>query len=161
MLLILEDLGKRGTVTKDYMLSREQYYLDIIFKNYYTIIMNNCSIAGTTLGFKHKPEFINSRLGSLNPMAGKQFSPEFLYMQTRNKVGKFNPYYGGKKSTATLAKIIKLVYVYNSEDLNYIGSYSTVICSKTFKIGKDTLSKYIKSGLPFKCKIYSRTKLHK
>jgi len=50
MLLILEDLGKTGTVTKDYMLSREQYYLDFIFKNHSTLIMNNCSIAGTTLG---------------------------------------------------------------------------------------------------------------
>ena len=56
MLLILEDLGKTGTVTKDYMLSREQYYLDLIFKNNSILIMNNCSIAGTTLGFKHKPE---------------------------------------------------------------------------------------------------------
>ena len=163
MLLILEDLGKTGSVTKDYMLSREQYYLDIIFKNYSTIIMNNCSIAPTTLGFKHceAPEFINSRLGSLNPMSGKQFSSEFLHMQTRNKKGKNNPNYGGKNSTCTLAKLIKLVYVYNSFDLNYIGTFPTVICSKTFKIGKDTLTKYIKSGLPFKGKIYSRTKLQK
>jgi len=87
MLLILEDLGKTGFVTKDYMLSREQYYLDIIFKNYSTMIMNNCSIAGTTLGFKHKPEFINNRLGSLNPMSGKQFSSEFVHMQTLPKGG--------------------------------------------------------------------------
>jgi hypothetical protein len=56
MLIILEDLGKTGTVTKGYMLSREQYYLDFIFKNYSTLIMNKCSIAGTTLGFKHKPK---------------------------------------------------------------------------------------------------------
>jgi hypothetical protein len=48
MLLILEDLGKTGTVTKDYMLSREQYYLGGFFKNYSTLIVNNCSIAGTT-----------------------------------------------------------------------------------------------------------------
>lgn len=52
------------------------------------------------------------------------------------------------------------MYVYNYEDLSIIGSYSTVDCAKTFKIGKDTLSKYIKSGLPFKGKLYSRTKLH-
>jgi len=57
-------------------------------------------------------------------------------LQTRNKVGINNPNFGGKKSTATLAKLIKLVYVYNSEDLNYIGSFPTVICSKTFKIGR-------------------------
>jgi hypothetical protein len=92
-------------------------------------------------------------------MSGKQFSSEFLYMQTRNKKGKINPNYGAKKSTTTLAKIIKLVYVYNSEDLNYIGSFPTVVCSKTFKIGLFFIrSKYIKSGLPFKGKIYSRIK---
>jgi hypothetical protein len=56
----------------------------------------------TTLGFKHKPEFINSRLGSLNPMSGKQFAPEFLYMKTRNKTGKINPNYGAKNSTTRL-----------------------------------------------------------
>jgi hypothetical protein len=195
MLLILEDLGKIGCVTKDYMLSREQYYLDIIFKNYSTRttartlakarVMNNCPIAATTLAFKHKPEFINSRLGYLNPRSpllvplqtfartlakargqeGKQLSPEFLYMQTRNKTGKIKQNFGANKSTwskdQTLCKLIKLVYVYNSEDLNYIGSFPTVACSKTFKIGKDTLSKYIKSGLPLKGKIYSRTKLYK
>jgi len=81
-------------------------------------------------------------------------------MQTRNKAGINNPNFGVKKSNATLAKIIKLVYVYNSEDLIYFGSFPTVVCSKLFKIGKDTLTKYIKSGLPFKGKIYSRTKLH-
>ncbi len=162
MLLILEDLGKTGSVTKDYMLSREQYYLDFLFKKKFSMIMNNCSIAGTTLGFKHKPDFIISRLGSLNPMSGKQFSPEFLYMQTRNKAGINNPNFGVKNSNATLAKIIKLVYIYNSEDMIYIGSFPTVVCSKIFKIGKDTRkrTKYIKSGLPFKGKIYSRTKLH-
>ena len=34
MLIILEDLGKTGTVTKEFMISREQYYLDIIFNNF-------------------------------------------------------------------------------------------------------------------------------
>ena len=41
----------------------------------------------------------------------------------------------------------------------FIGAYPRI--SKTFKIGKDTLSKYLKSGLPYKGKIYSRIKLHK
>ena len=71
-------------------------------------------------------------------MSGKQYSPEFLHMQTRSKADKKNPNYGVRKSSSTLAKIIKLVYVYNSEDMNYIGSFPTVVCSKTFKLGKDT-----------------------
>ena len=49
-------------------------------------------------------------------------------------------------------------------NMSFIGAYPTVECyapQKTFKMGKDTLSKYLKSGLPYKGKIYSRTKLHK
>ena len=65
-----------------------------------------------------------------------------------------------KKSLFTLAKLIKLVYVYNFEDGTFIGIFSTVICSKQFKMGKDTLNKYIKNGLPLKGKIFSRNKLH-
>lgn len=164
MLVILENLGKTGEVTKKYMLSREQYYLDIIFQIYPSLVLNYCPTAGTTLGYKHKPDFIKNRLGSLNPMGnlkdGKEFSPEFLYMQKRNKVGENNPNYGKKKSPETLARITKLIYVYNYEDLSYIGSYPTVVCAKTFNIGKDTLNKYIKLGLPFKGKLYSKTKLN-
>jgi len=39
--------------------------------------------------------------------------------------------------------------------MSYIGSYSTVQCSKEFNIGKDTLSKYLLNGNPFKGKIFS------
>jgi hypothetical protein len=77
---------------------------------------------------------------------GKQFSPEFIFMQKRNKAGENNPNFGKIKSPETLAKLTKLVYVYNYDDMSIIGSYSTVDCAKTFKLGKDTLSKYIKSG---------------
>nr|BBG67066.1 hypothetical protein [Stropharia rugosoannulata] len=55
MLVILEDLGKTGSVSKEYMLSREQYYLDILFKVYPLFVLNQSPTAGTTLGFKHSP----------------------------------------------------------------------------------------------------------
>ena len=42
------------------------------------MIMNNSPTAGTTLGFKHKPEFGLSRSGSLNPMSNRTFSSEFI-----------------------------------------------------------------------------------
>lgn len=90
-------------------------------------------------------------------MWNKQFSSEFLYMQTRDKNGSNNPQFGKKKSAITLAKITKLVYVYNAEDMTHIGTYPTVECSKTFKMSKDTLTKYIKLGLPYKGKIFTRT----
>jgi group I intron endonuclease len=161
MLVILEDLGKTGSVDKKYMLSREQFYLDLLFKKYPLLNLNSSPTAGTTLGFKHKDEFRLSSTGTLNPMSGKEFSPEFIFMQTRDKKGINNPLFGTKKSAITLAKITKLVYVYNAENMSFIGAYPTVECSKTFKMGKDTLSKYLKSELPYKGKIYSRTKLHK
>lgn len=42
----------------------------------------------------------------------------------------------------------------------FIGVYPTLLCSKEFKIGKDTLTKYLNNGLPFKNKLFSRIKLH-
>jgi len=65
------------------------------------------------------------------------------------------PQFGVIKSSYTIEKLTKLVYVYNSVDMSYIGSYSTVQCSKEFNIGKDTLSKYLLNGNPFKGKIFS------
>ena len=94
-------------------------------------------------------------------------------MQHRDKKGVNNPYFGKIKSLETIAKLTKLVYVYNSLDLSYIGEFSTTNCSKHYNMGKDTLTKYIKNGLPFspapcpvrdgiggKGKIFSLKKLH-
>ena len=80
-------------------------------------------------------------------------------MQNRDKSGILNPQFGIKKSTETLAKLTKLVYVYDYLTKNLIGTYSTVQCSKEFKMGKDTLTKYLKNGLSYKNKIFSRSKL--
>lgn len=147
MLIILEDLGPTGSVTKKYMLSREQIYLDILFKHFPLSIMNNSPTAGSTLGFKHKPEFGLKRLGKLNPMFGKILSPEFILMQNKNKIGKNNPNYGLKKSAETLDKITKLVYVYDSETMLFLGKYPTVECSKTFKLGLGSCRRSLKGTL--------------
>jgi hypothetical protein len=93
-------------------------------------------------------------------MFGKEKSPEFIKMQLRDKSGVNNPQYRVIKTPETIAKLTKLVYVYNYLDMSFIGQFSTVDCSKQFKIGKDTLTKYIINGLPFKGKIFSRKKLH-
>jgi hypothetical protein len=63
-LAILEDLGPTGSVTKFYMLEREQYYLDILFNKATNLKLNKSPTAGSTLGFKHKKEF--NRTGKLN-----------------------------------------------------------------------------------------------
>ena len=159
ILAILEDLGTTGSVSKEFMLSREQIYIDLLFSNGDSFL-NNSPTAGTTLGFKHKPEFGLNRSGLLNHMKARKFSPEFIEMQKRNKIGVNNPQFGVIKSSDTIEKLTKLVYVYNSVDMSYIGSYSTVQCSKEFNMGKDTLSKYILNGFTFKGKIFSRVLLH-
>ena len=43
--------------------------------------------------------------------------------------------------------------------LKYIGVFPTVECVKHFKMGKDTLTKYLDSKVPFKGKIFSRIHL--
>nr|YP_010470473.1 GIY-YIG endonuclease [Inonotus hispidus]UVF37961.1 GIY-YIG endonuclease [Inonotus hispidus] len=159
-LAILEDLGTSGSVTKEILLSREQFYLDILFSKYKNIVLNLAKVAGSTKGFKHKPEFGLKRLGKLNPMFGHTKSKIFIEMQTKDRSGSNNPLFGKTKSAVTLAKITKLVYVYNCVNMSYLGEFSTVNCSKQFNMGKDTLIKYIKSGLPYKGKIFSRKKLH-
>ena len=159
-LVILEDLGASGSVTKEFILSREQYYLDMLFNKYPDLALNLSRVAGSTKGYKHTTEFGLSRKGNLNPMFNLNKSKEFIEMQLKDRKGSNNPLFGKIKSPSTLAKITKIVHVYNCLDMSLIGEYSTVNCSKEFKMGKDTLTKYIKSGLPYKGKIFSRHKLN-
>jgi group I intron endonuclease len=159
-LAILEDLGLSGSVTKEYILFREQYYLDMLFNKYPDLALNLSRVAGSTKGYKHANEFGLRRKGNLNPMFNLSKSKEFIEMQLKDRRGPNNPLFSKIKSPSTLAKITKIVYVYNLLDISLIGEYSTVNCSKEFKMGKDTLTKYIKSGLPYKGKIFSRAKLN-
>ena len=159
-LAIIEDLGPTGSVTKKFMLSREQYYLDILLNEYKFLKLNLSPTAGNNLGFKHNEKFKLNRSGPLNPMYGRSFSKEFINMQKRDKKGVNNPMFGIKKSAKTISKLVKLIYVYEYDSKNFIGSYSTVECSKEFKIGKDTLTKYLNKGIPYKKKLFSRIKLH-
>ena len=92
-------------------------------------------------------------------MFGKTFSPDFISMQKRDRKGVNNPMFGIKKYPATISKLQKLVYVYDAESLNLIGIFSTLECIKHFKMGNDTLTKYLNSKLPFKGKIFSRVQL--
>ena len=168
-LAILENLGKTNTVSKEYMLQREQFYLDILFKDFNHFKLNLCPTAGNTLGLKQSENFKLNRLGKLNPMFNKTFSSEYLKMQNRDKKGINNPMFGtekkhsvtyGSRTAETLSKLHKLIYVYDYDTKNFIGYYSTVQCSKKFKMGKDTLYKYLNNGLPFKNKIFSKINLY-
>nr|WUR10605.1 GIY-YIG endonuclease [Elmerina hispida] len=108
------------------MLEREQYYLNILFSKYPELTLNSSPTAGNTLGFKHSEEFKLNRTGNLNPMYGKTFSPEFIKMQKKDKYGANNPQFGGKKTPETLAKIIKLIYVYREARIRYYAIYRSL-----------------------------------
>ena len=84
-LAILEDLGNSGKVTKEYILSREQKYIDILFLKYPDLVLNLSKVAGSTKGYKHTLEFGLNRKGNLNPMFGLEKSKEFKEMQFKDK----------------------------------------------------------------------------
>lgn len=108
-------------------------------------------------GKTHSPEALEvmskAKKGCLNPMYNKAKSKEFIDQQSRDKTGLNNPMFGKTHSPTTLAKLTKLVYVYDIENNNaFLGSFGTVECSKRFNIGKDTLAK---------CLLPGSTKTHK
>jgi hypothetical protein len=53
-LAILEDLGSSGSVTKEFILSREQHYLNMLFLKFPFQTMNLSKTAGSTKHYKHK-----------------------------------------------------------------------------------------------------------
>lgn len=157
-LAILEVVGPTNNTSKEVLLEREQYFLDLLYVNFSAeLILNRAPVAGSTLGVKQSPEFIASRTGALNPMFGGIFSPEFLAMQNRDKSGSNNPQFGVIKTDTTIAKLTKLVYVYDAGSNDFLGAYSTVNCAKHFGISKDTLQKYLKTGLAHRGRIYRRS----
>jgi group I intron endonuclease len=99
-----------------------------------------------------------SKIGPLNAMYGRAKSPQFIAMQTRDKTGINNPQFGVVKSIETLAKQTKSVYVYDT-DLVLVGSYSTTQCLSTYRMGSDTLYKYLANGKVYKGHIFRRTKI--
>lgn len=88
---ILEDLGEKGKISKNLILDREQFFLDILFNNFKQQTLNLSKTAGSNLGSKHELRFKLSRTGSLNPMFNKSKSKEFINMQNKDKKGKNNP----------------------------------------------------------------------
>ena len=62
-LAILEDLGLSGKISKELILLREQFYLNILFSNYKNQLINLSPYAGSTKGYKHKSEFSIKRSG--------------------------------------------------------------------------------------------------
>lgn len=139
---------------------REQYFIDLLFKTYPNYRLNLSVTAGSTYGMKHKPEFGLKRSGKLNPMYDREKSPEFIAMQVKDKSGINNPQYGVIKKASTIAKLVKNVYVYDALSHEHLGTFSTVECKKHFRMGYDTLKKYLDTGKAFKNRYFSSQILH-
>lgn len=138
-------------------LEREQFYLNLLFANVSNSLILN--LARTSVGvstFSHTEEFKKGRIGANNPMFGRTYSPEFLAWQKADKRGPNNPQWGVIKKLETVAKLTKLVYVFDASSGEQLGKYSTVICKKTYKIGYDTLKRCIETGETYKGKIFTR-----
>lgn len=169
---ILEVCGDSKTVDKDQYLAREQFYLDWALKTYGLDVLNIAlrdTIANSSLGHKHTEETLlylsESRKGEKNPMFGKAKSEAFKAQQTKDKLGPNNPMFGKLtiKTGETLAKLRKMIFVYDVTD-NYklLGIYPTVVCTRTFHIGYETLSKRLLDGKIHKGKyLFSRNSLQK
>lgn len=146
--IILEICGKTSTVTKDHILGREKFYLDWALKTYGLAILNMLNIPGSSLGYKHTEENLlkmsELKKGEMNPMFNKIKSEAFIAQQIRDKSGENNPMFGKTKSEQTLAKLRKMIFVYDvTQNYKLLGVYPTVMCTRLFKLCNNTLRKRI------------------
>jgi group I intron endonuclease len=107
---------------------------------------------------KHTSEFrtkLKQRTGEANPMFGKEKSPEFIAHMVKDRSGVNNPMYGKTKSEKTLAKLRKMVWVYDVEkNSKLLGVFPTVMCTKTFHISYEVLTKRLQDGKIHKGKFF-------
>lgn len=156
---VLEVCGLSRMVEKNVFLKREQFYLDWALKTYGLNVLNLVPLAsgGPTLGYRHTTldllKMSGLKKGSLNPMHGKEKSPEFISQMKRDKSGVNNPMVaptavgGVDKSPETLAFLRKMVFVYDvTKNYKLVGVYPTVVCTRTFNMGYDTLTKRLNDG---------------
>lgn len=145
---ILEICGETSTVSKDHILERETFYLDWALKTYGLAILNMLNTPGSSMGYKHKEEDLlkmsELKKGERNPMYNKIKSDAFIAQQTRDKSGENNPMFGKTKPEQTLAKLRKMIFVYDvTQDYKLLGVYPTVMCTRLFKLCNNTLKKRV------------------
>jgi len=148
--IILDNCGNTSTVSKDDILEREKFYLDWALKTYGLAVLNMLNIPGSSLGYKHTEESLlkmsELKKGDKNPMFNKPKSEAFINEQVRDKSGKNNPMYGKTKSDDTLAKLKKMIFVYDvTQNYKLLGVYPTVMWARIFKLCNNTLTKRIKN----------------
>lgn len=146
--IILEICGKTSTVTKDHIKDREVFYLDWALKTYGLAILNMLNVPGSSMGYKHTEENLlkmsELKKGERNPMHNKIKSDAFIPQQTRDKSGYNYTMFGKTKSEQTLAKLRKMIFVYDvTQNYKLLGVYPTVMCTRLFKLCNNTLRKRI------------------
>lgn len=151
---ILEICGKTSTVTKDHILNREKFFLDWALKTYGLAVLNILYVPGSSMGYKHTEENLlkmsKLKKGEMNPMYNKIKSGAFIAQQIRDKsvalacAAENNPMFGKPKSEQTLAKLRKMIFVYDvTQNYKLLGVYPTVMCTRLFKLCNNTLKKRI------------------
>ncbi len=103
---------------------------------------------GSSMGYKHTEENLlkmsELKKGERNPMYNKIKSEAFIAQQIRDKSGERNPMFGKTKPEQTLAKLRKMIFVYDvTQNYKLLGVYPTVMCTRLFKLCNNTLKKRI------------------
>lgn len=146
-LVVLEDLGPTGSVSRADMLAREQFYLDILFAGPKEGRLNSSPTAGSSAGYKHtkaaKELMSAQRTGSVmspktrellstmmtgvnNPFYGQTHSQETLLAMSASKMGVLNPMYGRAKSAEFLAAQTRDKSGLNNPQYGVVKSASTI-----------------------------------
>jgi len=137
--------------TKNFIIEREQYYLDLLKPEY-----NILKIAGSLLGFKHSDDTIfrlkKAKSNLNNPMFSKNHSVETKLKMSELKLGKL-------RSEETKLKIgltnSRKVFIYKLDILSnkkikikYFDNYSKA--AEFLKCSTRTLSRYIDKNILYK-----------
>jgi len=141
----IDIIGLSKEEARELILSREQYYLDLIFSLDESNTYNILKIAGSSLGYLHTEETktLMSKVfsGENNPMFGKTFTHSAV---TKAKIST-------AKGTA--------IYVYDSNGLLEKSFTSANKAALYFLVSKDTILKYARNGIIFKEKWILSTSL--
>jgi group I intron endonuclease len=144
ILVILEycgvgcEAGLRPTPPTKDVISREQYYLDLLNPDY-----NILKIARSYLGYKHSEETRAKMSGKNNPFFGKTRSEETRTKMSVAKKGKNHPMFG-KKNTGSQPHTIKIKVTDIELNTNIIYA-SMHEAARTLNISQAIISGYFRN----------------
>jgi len=138
------------------ILSREQYYLDLIFSEDKPNTYNILKKADSRLGKTHSTESIEkmslAKSGKNNPMFGKFLTAELITKLSKAKIGENNPYYNktGEDHPASKKIFVYLYHLETKETTQYKSFETCTEAAKYFKCCNATISYYLNKNKLFK-----------